>query len=60
MRFDLCRVLPFLDAGGVTREARVLAERDGRALVMVTMAVGMTHMVWRPSSRRSVRGDSPL
>jgi hypothetical protein len=29
VRFDLCPVLPFADDDGVTREAVMLAERDG-------------------------------
>lgn len=51
MRLDRMPVLPFLDDGGVTRPARVLAERDGRVLVMVTRDVGMTHCAWWPADR---------
>jgi hypothetical protein len=44
MRLDCTPVLPFLDDDGVTRPARVLAERDGRVL-HGTRDVGMTHCV---------------
>lgn len=51
MRLDHVTVRPLLDEDGVVRKARVLAERDGRVLVMVTRDVGMTHVLWLPAER---------
>jgi hypothetical protein len=67
VRLDRCPVLSYLDDDGVTRLARVLAERDGRVCVMVTRDVGMTHLRWRPAAspgpsalrRSSAPADSP-
>jgi len=51
MRLDRVTVCRLLDEDGVTREARVLARRDGRALVMVTRDVGRTHVLWLATER---------
>lgn len=51
MRLDRCPVLPYLDDDGRVRPARLLARSGDRVCVMVTRALGATHVLWRPAAR---------
>lgn len=51
MRLDRSPIMPFRDDDGVIRPAWMLAERDGRVLVMFARGVGATHVAWWPADR---------